>query len=93
VISALYRWDIKRSFYLIRETVWDIINGIIKKKSALVYLDDLQAKIVTRTEKGAEFRGDSYNNGYRDSNNYLEKSLTYYYYYNKGKRRDRFLDF
>jgi len=44
-----------------------------QKESAFVYLNDLQAKTVTRAEKGVEFRGDSYSNGYRDSNSYLEK--------------------
>jgi len=47
---------------------------------------------VTRAEKGVEFRGDSYNNGYRDNNNYLEKPKAYCCYYKRGKKRDRFLD-
>ncbi len=47
---------------------------------------------MTRAEKRAEFRGDSYSNGYRDNNNYLEKPKAYYYYYKKDKKRDRFLN-
>ena len=47
---------------------------------------------MTRVEKGIKFRGDSYNNGYRDNNNYLEKFKTYYDYNKRDKRRDRFLD-
>jgi len=47
---------------------------------------------VTRVEKGIEFRDNSYNNGYKDNNSYLEKSKTYYYYYKGGKKRDRFLN-
>jgi len=48
---------------------------------------------VRRTEKGAEFKNDSYSNGYKNNNNYLEKLKTYYYYYKRGNKRDRFLDF
>ncbi len=45
-----------------------------------------------RAEKEIEFRGDNYNNGYRDNNSYLEKSKACYYYCKRGKKRDRFLD-
>ena len=45
-----------------------------------------------RAEKEIEFRDNSYSNGYRDNNNYLEKSKAYYYYYKRDKKRDRFLD-
>ena len=57
-----------------------------------MYLDNSQAKAVTRAEKKTEFRDGSYNNGYRDNNNYLEKFKTYYDYNKRDKRRDRFLD-
>ena len=47
---------------------------------------------MTRAEKGAKFRDNSYSNGYRDNNNYLEKSKACCCYYKKDKKRDRFLD-
>ncbi len=47
---------------------------------------------MTRTEKETEFKDNSYSNGYKDNNNYLEKSKIYYYYYKRGKKKDRFLD-
>jgi len=47
---------------------------------------------VTRAEKRVEFRGNSYSNGYKDNNNYLEKSKVYCCYCKRGKKRDRFLD-
>ena len=47
---------------------------------------------MTRAEKGVEFRGDSYSNGYRDNNDYLEKLKAYYYCCKRSKKRDRFLD-
>src|SRR6266536_2745269 len=64
-----------------------------QKESAFVYLDDLKVKTVRRAEKEVEFKDDSYSNSYRDNNSYLEKLKTYYCYYKKSKKRDRFLDF
>ncbi len=63
-----------------------------QKESAFVYLDDLKIKTIRRAEKEVEFKGNSYNNGYRDNNNYLKKPKTYYYYYKRGKKRDKFLN-
>ena len=47
---------------------------------------------MTRAEKGAEFKNNSYSNGYRDNNSYLEKPKIYYYYYKRDKKRNRFLN-
>ncbi len=47
---------------------------------------------MTRAEKRAEFRGNSYNNDCRNNNGYLEKSKAYYCYYKRDKKRDRFLN-
>jgi len=47
---------------------------------------------VRHTEKGAEFRGGSYSNGYRDNNGYLEKLKACYCCCKRDKKRDRFLN-
>ncbi len=48
---------------------------------------------MTRAEKGVEFRDGSYSNGYRDNNDYLEKSKAYCCHYKGVKKRNRFLNF
>ncbi len=50
---------------------------------------------MTRVEKGVEFKGDSYSNGYKDNNDYLGKLKAYCCDCKRDKRdkkRDRFLD-
>ncbi len=47
---------------------------------------------MTRAEKGVEFRGGNYSNGYRDNNSYLKKPKACCCYCKGDKKRDRFLD-